>query len=184
MSLSLSEILEQFVKGQLDRENFYSITGKAVNVNEDDRTCDLEPIEDEATREGIRLQAAISGTNGFVLIPKENSFIVVSFFDSRTGFVSLTSELEKIIWDVELTQINGGNNGGLINIEPLVDKITQLEEALNNHITIFNSHIHITTATVGTGPPGVIAPTTPGDTTNTIVPTTQKSDLEDIQVTH
>ena len=184
MSLNLSEILEQFVKGQLDKENFYSIIGKAVNVNEDERTCDLEPIEDEATREGIRLQSAIDGDNGFVLIPKENSFIVVSFFDSRTGFVSLTSELEKIIWDVELTQINGGDNGGLINIEPLIDKINQLEDALNSHIKIFNSHIHITTATVGTGPPGVIAPTTPGDTTNTIVPTTSKSDLEDTSVLH
>lgn len=182
--LSNSEIFDQIITTLLDREKFYSIEGKAVNVNEDERTCDIEPIEDIAPRSGIKLQAAISGTNGFVLIPKEDSFIVVSFFDTRTGFVSLTSELEKIIWDVELTQINGGDNGGLINIEPLIDKINQLEDALNSHITIFNSHIHITTATVGTGPPGVIAPTTPGDTSNTITPTTSKSDLEDTNVIH
>ena len=96
MSLDIKEIFEEFISNQIDRENFYSIIGKAVNVDADARTCDLEPIEDEAPREGIRLQSVIDETKGFVLIPKEDSFIVVSFFDRTTGFVSLTSEIEKI----------------------------------------------------------------------------------------
>jgi len=94
--LNAREILEEFVANQISRENFYSIIGKAVNVDSDAGTCDLEPIEDEAPRAGIRLQAVINGNTGFVLIPKEDSFIVVSFFDRTTGFVSLTSEIEKI----------------------------------------------------------------------------------------
>lgn len=179
MSLSLSEILEQFVKGQLDRENFYSITGKAVNVDEDERTCDLEPIEEEATREGIRLQSAISGTNGFVLIPKEGSFIVVSFFDSRTGFVSLTSELEKIIWDVELTQINGGNNGGLINIEPLVDKINNLESDINDLKKVF-----LTTWTPVSQDGGAALKVAAAAWAASIFIETKKSELEDTNVIH
>lgn len=183
--MEIREIFEEFIGNELAKERFYSLIGKAVNVDEDKRICDFAPIDDIATREGIRLQSAISQTKGFVLIPKESSFIIVTFLNRSTGFVSLTSELEKIIWDVDLTQINGGNNGGLINIQPLIDKINQLENALSNHITIFNSHVHITTATVAATPtPGIIAPTTPGDITNTITPITKKSDLEDTKFTH
>lgn len=179
MPLSLSEILEEFVKGQLDRENFYSIVGKAVNVDETARTCDLEPIEDEATRSGIRLQSAIDGDNGFVLIPKEDSFIVVSFFDTRTGFVSLTSELEKIIWDVELTQINGGDNGGLINIEPLIDKINQLESDINDLKKVF-----LTTWTPVSQDGGAALKIAAAAWAASIFIETKKSELEDTKVTH
>jgi len=183
--MEIREIFEEFVNNELNKERFYSLIGKAVNVDPDKRICDFEPIDDIATREGVRLQSVISETKGFVLIPKENSDIIVTFLNRSTGFVSLTSELEKIIWDADSTQVNGGDNGGLINIQPLINKINQLENALNNHIAIFNSHIHITTATVAATPtPGIIAPTTPGDTTNTITPITQKSDLEDTKFTH
>ncbi len=96
MSLSIREQFEEIIANQIDRENFYSIIGKAVNVDDTARTCDLEPIEDEAPRAGIRLQSSIDETKGFVLIPKEGSFIVASFFDRTTGFVSLTTEIEKI----------------------------------------------------------------------------------------
>ena len=96
MSLDMREILEEFVKGQLDRENFYSVLGKAINVDSTERTCDLESIEGDAGRTGIRLQSVIGETKGVVLIPKEGSFIIVTFTDNRSGFVSLTSEIEKI----------------------------------------------------------------------------------------
>ena len=40
------------------------------------------------------------------------------------------------------------------------DELTALRNKLNDLTNLFNSHIHVTTATVGTGSPGVIAPTT------------------------
>ena len=96
MSLNVREILEEFVANQINLENFYSVIGKAVNVDSDARTCDLEPIESDAISTGIRLQSVIGETKGVVLIPKEGSFIIVTFTDSKSGFVSLTSEIEKI----------------------------------------------------------------------------------------
>ena len=131
MPLDIREIFEEIIANQIDRENFYSIEGKAVNVDETARTCDLEPIEDEAPRAGIRLQSVIDGTTGFVLIPKEGSFIAVTFFDKRTGFVSLTSEIEKILIDTDLVQFNGGSNGGLININDLVTQMNKAQNDLN-----------------------------------------------------
>lgn len=93
---SLREAFQEIIDGQLDRENFYSVLGKAKNVDVDERTCDLESIEGDAGRSGIRLQSVIGETKGVVLIPKEGSFIIVTFTDNRSGFVSLTSEIEKI----------------------------------------------------------------------------------------
>ena len=94
--MEIREILEEFINNELVKEQFYSQIGKAVNVDADKRTCDFEPISDIAKRGGVRLQSVISESKGFVLIPKEDSFIVVTFLNKSTGFVSLTSEIEKI----------------------------------------------------------------------------------------
>lgn len=94
--MTIPQILREFHDRFMGNEKFYSVIGRAVNVDEEKRICDLEPLEDEATRVGIRLQSVIDETRGFVLIPKEGSFIAVSFFDKSKGFVSLTSEIEKI----------------------------------------------------------------------------------------
>ena len=138
MSLSLREQWEEIIANQIDRENFYSIEGKAVNVNEQARTCDFEPIEANAPRAGIKLQSVIDGNTGFVLIPKEGSFVVASFFDKRTGFVSLTSEIEKILIDTDLVQFNGGSNGGLVNINDMVTEYNKTSALIQALITIIN----------------------------------------------
>lgn len=118
--LNIREIFEEFVKNQLDKENFYSVIGKAVNVDSDKRICDLESIEGNATRTGIRLQSVVGESKGFVLIPKEDSFIVATFFDKSTGFVSLTSEIEKIHFEA------GGEDLKLI----LNDLIKEIKNAI------------------------------------------------------
>ena len=138
MSNSIAEAWEEVISKQIDRENFYSIIGKAVNVDETTRTCDLEPIEANAPRAGINLQSVQSGTTGMVIIPKEGSFIAVTFFDKRTGFVSLTSDVEKILIDTDLVQYNGGTNGGLININDLVTEYNKTKALLQAWITIIN----------------------------------------------
>ena len=96
MPRDIREIFEEIIANQIDRENFYSVLGKAVNVDETTRTCDLESVEGDAGRSGIRLQSVIGEAKGVVLVPKEGSFIIVTFTDNKSGFVSLTSEIEKI----------------------------------------------------------------------------------------
>ena len=178
MSRDIGEILEEIIANQIDRENFYSVLGKAVNVDEDARTCDLEPIEANAPRAGIRLQAAESGTTGIVLIPKEGSFIVASFFDRTTGFVSLTSELEKILIDTDLVQYNGGTNGGLINIDDLVTQMNKAQNDLNSLKTALSGWIPVPNdggAALKVALANFIA--------DTLTPTLA-TDMEDDKVTH
>lgn len=178
MPRDIREIFEEIIANQIDRENFYSILGKAVNVDEVARTCDLEPIEANAPRAGIRLQAAESGTTGIVLIPKEGSFIVASFFDKTTGFVSLTSELEKILIDTDLVQYNGGTNGGLININDLVSQLNKVENDLNSLKTALSGWIPVPNdggAALKVALTNFIA--------GTLTPTLN-TDMEDDKVTH
>ena len=118
--MEIREIFEEFVNNELAKEQFYSQIGKAVNVDETKRTCDFEPIEDIAKREGIRLQSIISESKGFVLIPKENSDIIVTFLNRSTGFVSLTSQIEKIHFEA------GGEDMKLI----LNDLIKEIKNAI------------------------------------------------------
>ena len=94
--MEISEIFEDFISNSLRKEKIYSEIGKAVNVNESRRTCDFQPVGDAAKRFDIRLQGNISEGKGFVLIPKKDSIIAVTYLNRTTGFVSLTSEIEKI----------------------------------------------------------------------------------------
>lgn len=178
MSLSIAEIFEEIIANQIDRENFYSIVGTAINVDETTRTCDIKPIEADAPRAGINLQSVQSGTEGIVIIPKEGSFIAVTFFDKRTGFVSLTSEVEKILIDTDLVQYNGGSNGGLININDLVTQMNKVEDDLNALKSAISGWIPVPNdggAALKVALSNFIA--------GTLTPTVT-SDMEDIKITH
>ena len=90
---------------------------------------------------------------------------------------------EKMSADINRENIifNGGDLGGLVVIQKLTDKLNELKDTVNDLITKYNEHIHSTTATVGTGPVGVLSPTT-----NTATPALpfNKSDYENEKVKH
>ena len=96
--------------------------------------------------------------------------MIVTFLDNFDGYVGICSELEKVIIDCDNITFNGGNNGGLVNIQALVDKLNTIEDKLNNH-----EHAY-----VSSGGPAVTTPL-PGD-----VPlvNTQVKDLEDSKIKH
>jgi len=61
----------------------------------------------------------------------------------------------------------GGSVDNLIRFNKLKSAFDELKTDFNNLVTAYNAHTHITTATVGTGPPGIIAPTTSTGTPST-----------------
>lgn len=181
MSLTIKEIIQRIVR---DEEELYSVIGTVTAVDEDARTIDVQPIDGSAEILDVKLQANIDGSSGFVLIPEEDSEVVVTFLGKDTAYMALATDVEKILIDTEEITINGGDNGGLIIIQNLVDKINALENAHNGLVTSFNTHTHITTATISASAvPGVIAPTTT-QSSDTIAPTTSVSDLENDKITH
>lgn len=108
--------------------------GKAVNVREAEELCDVE-IAGKASAVNARLGFASSGSQGLLVLPKEGSDVIVLWVSEMLPVVVAVAEPERIVF-------RGGANGGLINIEALVD-------AVNGLIDKFNSHTH-KVATQGT----------------------------------
>ena len=116
------DMMKEESKKEIDKERFYSQHGICKDVDKVKRTCTFLPAGDDAERFDIRFQSLMGSDKGWVVIPVEGSAITVTFVNKSTGFVSLTEDIEQIIYQ-------GGNNGGLINIEVL-----KAELAKNNAI--------------------------------------------------
>jgi len=117
---NIQDLLNRFLRKELDQENIYTIVGAVSNVDEAKRTCDLDPFDGTAKRTGCRLQASISNADGFVQIPTDGSTIAVTFFDRQKGFVSLFTEVDKILSESPLFEFNGGSLDGITKVNDVV----------------------------------------------------------------
>lgn len=95
---------------------------------QDDTTCTVK-LEDDLQLSDVRLRSVVnSEKSGIVITPAVGSVVLVA--DLSGGKLSsmaviMYSEIDKI-------EINGGKNGGLINIEDLVSHINTIEDDINN----------------------------------------------------
>lgn len=185
--------LRDKIKEINQENNIPVIAGKVTKVDEANMTCTVMPNDDDAEYFEVRLRASIDDKDtGNIMVPKLESQVLISALDNDTDtrFVVSVSEVAKVICrsdkleflaDLEAGEIivNGGENGGLINIKSLVDRLNKLENLLNNFISIFNSHTHVTVCGSGSG----TASPTPQTQAQTAT-VTQKSQLEDVTFQH
>lgn len=148
-----------------------TMLGIVKDVDKTENTCTID--DDGVEWLGVRLRAITGESNGIVAYPKTGAYVLcVKVEDTEEWAVIKASEYESIEMKIESLLINGGELGGLVKIEELTNK-------LNDLVTKFNAHTHITTATVGSSPtPGTIAATT-----NQAEPF-NKSDFEDTKIKH
>lgn len=85
---------------------------------------------------------------------------------------STDSEGKEIKMFVHLTNDGklhlGGDKYSSVRYEELKSQFDKLRDDFNDLVSKYNSHVHTTTATVGTGPVGVISPTTSTGTPSTV----------------
>jgi len=78
-----------------------NIRGKVIAVDEEERTCEVEPLNGDAAIPDARLTASIDTEiiGGIIFIPKVGSSVIVSFLDTSDSeaYVSKFGEVEKII---------------------------------------------------------------------------------------
>jgi hypothetical protein len=151
-------------------DEVYSIVCKvkqgSVDLNE--KTCICVPINGDAEIWDVKLMA--KNQTGLFIIPKDNSDVIVTMTNKTSGYVAMFSELEEI-------QLNGDNEDGLVKINDLVTKLNNLESAFNQHILLYNAHIHSGgTISGSTAVPAVVD-------TQSLTPTI-KNDLENTKVKH
>lgn len=72
-----------------------------------------------------------------------------------------------------------GTGDFFVRFNELQTGFNQLRSDFNTHVTNYNGHIHTTTATVGTGPPGVISST--GSTSSSSSASIDAAKIDEIQ---
>ena len=147
-----------------------TILGTIAAVDENSKTCNID--DDGFMMYGIRLQSVTNAAAGILKVPKIGAQALAVKIEDGDGFMLLDcAEYEKII-------INGGNNGGLINIQSLVNKINAIENDLNSLKTVFKSWTPV--AQDG----GSALKTAAADWADQTITKTKTKDLEDKTITH
>ena len=131
MSKDLIDALRSITKQNNDG---FSKVCTVDSVDLTNLTCYCVPINGDADIQEVRLMANID--NGFLLIPEIDSVVVVSFLSDSSAYVSMVSKVSEI-------QLNGTNYGGLIRVAELTTKLNNLENAFNQHMTLYNLHFQL-----------------------------------------
>jgi hypothetical protein len=88
--MTIKEIIQQIID---DGNEEHGIVCKVTAVN--GMICECEPINGNAPILDVRLVANDS-ENKFLMVPKLESLVVVEFFNSTAGYVSLVSEIAEL----------------------------------------------------------------------------------------
>lgn len=99
----------------------------------DGATCTVVRQGDNLKIAGVRLNELSDESVGMVIKPKADSFVLVARIDDFNYYVSLYSEIDSVDIQCDKITINGGDNGGLINIKDLTKQLNALVDTFNNH---------------------------------------------------
>jgi hypothetical protein len=126
------------------------IIGEVDNV--DGRTCTVNPVDGSAAIENVRLNAYSDGDQGLIISPKKGTYVIVGMISAVDTMVLMCFEIESIILNMGNTTLsitdgeilmNGGENGGMIVIENLVDKINAIENDINSLKQVFSTWVTV-----------------------------------------
>lgn len=130
----------------------------------------------EAVIDEVMLTPADEGADGkLVITPKTGSMVTIADLSGGTMrrlAVVHWGEVEKVTLSAQSVELNGGDNGGLVKIEKLTDKLNAL-------VQTFNSHTH-QVSTTGTA----VAQSGTAAAVSVRAQTFNKSDYEDDKVKH
>lgn len=154
----LIDALKGFTERNSGVKDSVICTVKSVDVAT--KTCYCEPINGMADIKMVMYQPN-SAVDGYVIIPKDESIVVVSYMNDYTPYISMFSEVEEI-------HLAGVAYGGLAKTADLTTKLNNLENKVNSLITAMNTHVHAG-VTIGAGVTGLGSVPIVG----TLTPTTQ-----------
>jgi hypothetical protein len=154
-----------------------------ISVDKDKDTCRVKTHSGEAEIPNVRLTAIVeSGDTRFCIYPKVESDVTIMFFPGQDveAVILKYSEIDDVVVKFANEFVfNDGDNGGLVKVVELVDKMNDTENKLNDLISKFNTHTHITTCGAGPGTAAVtVAPETP------LPAVTTRGDIENEKVKH
>lgn len=179
MSKTADEIARKLK--EINHRDNDTMIGIVKSVDADNAVCDVDV--DGLLFTEVQLKSIMkSGTKGVKLLPKKNSIVIVERIGkSNELFITMYSEVDSILWEIEDMKFfvdkdgfafNDGNNDGIPKVNPVTQKLNNIENKVNQIIAQYNSHVH----------PANGAPTT--SLITGALTTTNKNDLENTKVKH
>lgn len=166
----IAELIREIVKGSLPLVCDF---GTVTKLAEGSFLCDLE-IEGKSPVQDVRLFCGDYNSDakggGIVVIPEVGAQVLVIFFSKTVAFMLQCSKAKQIVF-------NGGENGGLVKIQELTDKINELVDWCKNHTHTNATFSGTINGVPATGAITIPAPLEPPKEMN-------KDDYEDITVIH
>ena len=151
-------------------DKVYSISAEIMSVDIAARSCVCIQISGSVSTiiNDVLLMASID--DGFLIIPSVGSTVNIIKSDGMDTYICQYSEIDKIIF-------RGGDLGGLVKVHPLLSKINDLENIINDLVIKFNAHVHpVVSIGAPTGPNSIIEPK--------ILTPTILTELENKNITH
>lgn len=132
----IKDLLLQLTKSD---DAVYSLVGKVKSIDEAARTCEVIPVQNEEdTIFDVRLQGSSELSEGLVVFPKVDSLVVVTFLNKATGYVALTSEVDKVEIVIADNVLTYDDKGVLIDAKTEVKKEQSSIEVAGPGVTIKN----------------------------------------------
>ena len=147
----------------------------SVDINS--RTCVCTPLNDTSVADiqGVRFQSTVD--DGVILQPAIGSTVTVLLSTRVSPLIVSYSQLDEVFIVAPQVQFNKGNLGGMVKVISLTTKLNNLENLVNNFITLYNSHTHVTSCPAGAG----TASPTPNIESQVLTPT-QRNDIENTAI--
>lgn len=172
-----AEIIQEIVDRRLARQELYSKICLVTSIDEDERTCVCDPIDDPDSQIfNVKFQAVINSALGIFIKPKLNTHVIVTFINQNAGFISLVSEIDEILINCDSVVFNDGDNGGLINIGKLITQVDKNTAVLKEMQSVFSGWVPVP----NDGGAALKASTT----SFTSLPRADLSDIEDTKIKH
>lgn len=139
----------------------FAIVGKVTQVDENNYTCNVMPLDNDAELFKVRLKPTIDNLKkGVIAIPSIDSFVIVGLLNNNDSspFIIWGSNFEKYYLIGEngntfefkndgTILINGDNFGGLIKLSELNNNLNTIK----NYLSVLKTSIGVGLAAVGVG---------------------------------
>ena len=176
--------LIQKAAGTYGKTNVRLFDATVNSVNVELRTANVDSIDNSLYGLDVRFMLEVS--DGDMSVPTVGSTVTVAMTDLTEPYIVEATWIDEKLFVVgnqsysikDGQQIfNDGGFDGLVKVIDLTTRLNNIENLLNQFITLFNSHTHAVPSL------GTSATPLPQETSS-INPITQQSDIENPNITH
>lgn len=180
------EFLHAFDKRVANHLRAHVLIDGIVTAVNDNFTCDI--TVNDTPYSNVPIKVLIGSQASIYEIPVVGTHCLVKWRDGHRQLPQIDSfdqisdyyiqPINNLFISSKQIQFNDGSNGGLPLSPNVSDRLNKIENAYNDLVTKFNSHIHILALTSGTGTAAITA-----NPENTTLTPTQPSDIENPDIT-